>query len=292
MREFDWFIVRLAEGRACAEAPVGFKYYDALHRAVCGGELADFDAGPGPYYPIVLAAHHLWRRGDVCAACALLGKLRGKKPHGDEATAARLLEAAVREGAEGVRRIEAEDGPWSWASLFKDLLTAELDPRERVKALRRIRRALKLVEEASADLTDEIIEGYNIILPPKTPYIYIGHAALKLERHEASGHSAKNLLSRILFRRQTRRLHASVAAPTPRRRVSPNQRVLQVRLKKGGGLGAWVRQVRDCVVYAVFEDDPGVDLLRVFAELSHSFLKAPRLRAVYPLLHVLHLAAV
>ena len=49
MREFDWFIVRLAEGRACAEGPVGFKYYDALHRAVCGSELADFDAGPGPY---------------------------------------------------------------------------------------------------------------------------------------------------------------------------------------------------------------------------------------------------
>jgi hypothetical protein len=206
MREFDWFIVRLAEGRACAEGPVGFKYYDVLHRAVCGGELADFDAGPGPYYPIVLAAHHLWRRGDVCAACALLGKLRGKKPlfrNGDEITAARLLEAAVREGVEGVRRIEAEDGLW-WALLFKDLLTAELSPGERAGALRRIRRALKLVEEAAADLTDEIIEGYNIILPPKTPYIYIGHAALKLKRHEASGHSAKNLLSRILFRRQTR----------------------------------------------------------------------------------------
>jgi len=61
-----------------------------------------------------------------------------------------------------------------------------------------------LVEEAAADLTDEIIESYNIILPPKTPYIYIGYAALKLERHEASGHSAKNLLSRILFRRQIR----------------------------------------------------------------------------------------
>ncbi len=204
MREFDWFIVCLAEGRACAEGPVGFKYYDVLHRAVCGGELADFDAGPGPYYPIVLAAHHLWRRGDVCAACALLGKLRGKKPHGDEITAARLLEAAVKEGAEGVRRIEAEDSPWSWASLFKDLLTAELSPGERAEALRRIRRALKFVEEAAADLTDEIIEGYNIIMPSKTPYIYIGHAALKLERHEASGHSAKNLLSRILLRRQTR----------------------------------------------------------------------------------------
>jgi len=78
----------------------------------------------------VLAAHHLWRRGDVCAACALLGKVRGGRPlfrNGDEATAAKLLEAAVREGAGGVRRIEAEDGPW-WASLFKDLLTAELSP--------------------------------------------------------------------------------------------------------------------------------------------------------------------
>ena len=55
MREFDWFIMRLAEGRACAEGPVGLKYYDVLYRAVCGGELADFDAGPGPYYPIVLS---------------------------------------------------------------------------------------------------------------------------------------------------------------------------------------------------------------------------------------------
>jgi len=100
MREFDWFIVRLAEGRACAEGLVGFRYYDVLHRAVCGGELADFDAGPD--YPIVLAAHHLWRRGGVCAACALLEEVRSKKPlfrDGDEATAARLLEAAVREGA-------------------------------------------------------------------------------------------------------------------------------------------------------------------------------------------------
>jgi hypothetical protein len=26
MREFDWFIVCLAEGRACAEGPVSFKY--------------------------------------------------------------------------------------------------------------------------------------------------------------------------------------------------------------------------------------------------------------------------
>jgi hypothetical protein len=33
-----------------------------------------------------------------------------------------------------------------------------------------MRRALKLVEEATADLTDEIIESYNIILLPKTPY--------------------------------------------------------------------------------------------------------------------------
>jgi hypothetical protein len=63
----------------------------------------------------------------------------------------------VREWSEGVRRIEAEDGLW-WASLFKDLLTAELDPRGRAEALRRIRQALKLVEEEAADLTDEIIE--------------------------------------------------------------------------------------------------------------------------------------
>ena len=206
MREFDWFIVRLAEGRACEEGPVGFKYYDVLHRAVCGGELADFDAGPGPYYPIVLAAHHLWRRGGVCAACALLEEVRGKKPlfrDGDEATAARLLEAAVKEGAEGVRRIEAEDGPWSWASLFKDLLTAELDPRESAGALRRIRWALKLVEEAAADLTDEITEGYNIILPPKTPYIYIGLAAAELERREPPRRPIKNLLTRLRRQKQT-----------------------------------------------------------------------------------------
>jgi hypothetical protein len=31
-------------------------------------------------------------------------------------------------------------------------------------------KVLKLVEEATADLTDEIIESYNIILLPKTPY--------------------------------------------------------------------------------------------------------------------------
>jgi len=206
MREFDWFIVRLAEGRACEEGPVGFKYYDMLRRAVCGGELAGFDAGPGPYYPIVLAAHHLWRRGDVCAACALLEEVRSKKPllrGGDEATAARLLQAAVEEGAEGVRRVEAEDSPWSWASLFKDLLTAELDPRERAGALRRIRQALKLVEEAAADLTDEITEGYNIILPPKTPYIYIGLAAAELERREPPRRPVKNLLTRLRRQKQT-----------------------------------------------------------------------------------------
>jgi len=203
MREFDWFIMRLAEGRACEEGPVGFKYYDVLHRAVCGGELADFDAGSD--YPIVLAAHHLWRRGGVCAACALLEEVRSKKPllrGGDEATAARLLEAAVREGAEGVRRIEAEDSPWSWASLFKDLLTAELNPRERAEALRRIRQALKLVEEAAADLTDEIIEGYNIIQPPKTPYIYIGLAAAELERREPPRQLIKNLLTRLRRQKQ------------------------------------------------------------------------------------------
>jgi hypothetical protein len=202
MREFDWFIMRLAEGRACAEGPVGLKYYDVLYRAVCGGELADFDAGPD--YPIVLAAHHLWRRGNVCAACALLEKARSKKPlfrNGDEITAAKLLEAAVREGAEGVRRIETDDSPWSWASLFKDLLIAELDPRERAEALRRIRQALKLVEEA-ADLTDEIIEGYNIILPPKTPYIYIGLAAAELERREPPRQLIKNLLTRLHRQKQ------------------------------------------------------------------------------------------
>jgi hypothetical protein len=118
----------------------------------------------------VLAAHHLWRRGGVCATCALLGKLRGRKPlfrDGDEITAARLLEAAVREGVEGVRRIETEDGPWSWASLFKDLLTAELSPGERAGALRRIRQPLKLAEEAAPFLQELLHRSFltGIIIP-------------------------------------------------------------------------------------------------------------------------------
>ena len=103
-----------------------------------------------------------------------------------------------------MRRIEAEDSPWSWASLFKDLLTAELDPRESAEALRRIRHALKLVEEAAADLSGDIVEAYNIFQPyiSWTPYIYIGHAAVELERREPSRRSIKNLLTRILLRRQ------------------------------------------------------------------------------------------
>jgi hypothetical protein len=100
----------------------------------------------------------------------LLGKLRGRKPlfrDGDEITAARLLEAAVREGVEGVRRIETEDGPWSWASLFKDLLTAELSPGERAGALRRIRQPLKLAEEAAPFLQELLHRSFltGIIIP-------------------------------------------------------------------------------------------------------------------------------
>jgi len=74
----------------------------------------------------------------------LKNKACGRRPlhyDRDERTAAALLEAAIREGAAGARRVETEDSIWSWASLFKDLLTAELD----AGALQRIRPALKEV---------------------------------------------------------------------------------------------------------------------------------------------------
>ncbi len=56
------------------------------------------------------------------------------------------------------------------STLLEILPPSSLVPAKEPGALRRIRRALKLVEEAAADLTDEIIESYNIILSPKTPY--------------------------------------------------------------------------------------------------------------------------
>ncbi len=128
MKDFDYFIKRLINGRACAEGPKGFKHYDALYRAVCLGEVFDIDADPGPYYPFVLIAHYFWReRGDVCRACVFLEKARGRKPphyDDDEKTAVELLKAAIKEGAEGVRRIKTEDSHWSWASLFN---AAELE---------------------------------------------------------------------------------------------------------------------------------------------------------------------
>jgi len=151
-----------------------------LYRAVCLGE-TDFDLGPGPYYPLVLAAHHLWRRGDICRACALLEKARGTSDV-DERTAVKLLEAAIREGTEGVRRVKTEDSPWSWASLFKDLLIAELDPHKH-EVVRRIRHALELIKEAS-DLPGDAVDAYNIFQPylSRTPYVYLFAAAAELER--------------------------------------------------------------------------------------------------------------
>ncbi len=203
MRYFDYFIRRLIEGRACAEGPKGFKHYDALYHAVCLGEALDIDADPGPYYPFVLVAHYFWRRGDVCRACAFLEKARGKRPlhyDEDEKTAAELIKAAIREGVKGVRRIETEDSIWSWASLFKDLLIAELDPRERAVALRRIKPALEEVFEAT-DVSDYIAEGYNIFQPylSITPYIYIHHVAAELEGQKPPRRGVKDLLRGALW---------------------------------------------------------------------------------------------
>jgi hypothetical protein len=200
MRDFDYFLQRLAEGRACAEGPRGFKHYDALYRAVCLGEAADLDADPGPYNPIVLISHNLWRPGDVCKAFIFLEKARGRRPlhrEKDEEVATALLEAAIMQGAEGVRRIETED-TWSWASLFKDLLIAELDPRERAAAKRRLKNALKEFFDAE-EVDGDIAEGYNIFHPylSKTPYIYIYYAAAELEKQEPPRRGIRGALKDI-----------------------------------------------------------------------------------------------
>jgi len=202
MRDFDYFLEHLVEGRACAEGPRGFKHYDALYRAVCLGEAADLDADPGPYYPFVLIAHYFWRRGDVCKACIFLEKARGKWPlhrEKDEEVAVKLLEAAVKEGAEDVKRIETEDSFWSWASLFRDLLIAELDPRRRAAALRRVKTALKEFFDAE-EVDGYIAEGYNIFHPylSRMPYIYIYYAAAELEKQVPPKRCIRGALRRLV----------------------------------------------------------------------------------------------
>ena len=181
-----------------------------MYRAVCLGKTHQLDADPGPYYPFVLVAHYFWRRGDVCRACVFLEKARGGgRPFHrdeDEDIATRLLEAAIREGIEGVRRVETEDSIWSWASLFKDLLIAELDPRGRADALRRIKPALKEVFEA-ADVPDFIAEGYNIFQPyiSVTPYIYIYYAAAELEKQEPPRRGIRDVLRDAIRRTLSRK---------------------------------------------------------------------------------------
>ena len=202
MKDFDYFLVRFIEGRACADGPRGFEHYDALYRAVCLGEVEGLEADPGPYYPFILLAHYFWRRGDICRACAFLGKARGRRPFHydrDEKTAADLLESAIRQGAEGVRRIETEDSHWSWASLFKDLLVAELDPRERAAKLRRINKALEEVFETE-DVSGDIADAYGIFMPylSMTPYIYIHHAAAELEKLVPPRRGMRDILRRII----------------------------------------------------------------------------------------------
>jgi len=197
-KELDYFVELLAEGTACEEGPRGFRHYDMLHRAVCLGETADIDADPGPYYPFILPAHYFWRRGDICRACIFLEKARGRRPlyyDKDEKTAVALLEAAIREGAEGVRRIKTEDSIWSWASLFKDLLVAELDANARAAALQRLKAALKEFFEFEK-VDGDIAEVYSIFYPyqSETPYIYIYYAATELERREPPRRGIKVLL--------------------------------------------------------------------------------------------------
>jgi hypothetical protein len=204
MKYFDYFIEHLIEGRACVEGPRGFKHYDMLYRAVCLGEVMDIDADPGPYYPFVLIAHYFWRRGDVCRACVFLEKARGRRPFhydDDEKTAVELLKAAIREGPGGVRRIKTEDSHWSWASLFKDLLIAELDASAKASALRRIKPALKEVFEA-ADVPDFVAEAHNIFQPylSITPYIYIYYAVTELEKQEPPRRGARDVLRDIIRR--------------------------------------------------------------------------------------------
>jgi hypothetical protein len=202
MKDFDYFLERLVEGRACAEGPRGFRYYDALYRAVCLGEVADLDADTGPYYPFVLIAHYFWRRGDVCRACIFLEKARGRRPlhrERDEEVATALLEAAIRQGAEGVRRIETEDSIWSWASSFKYLLIAELDPRGRAAALRRLKTALEEFFDAE-EVDGDVAEGYNIFHPylSRMPHIYIYHAVAELEKQEPPKRGIRDALRRLV----------------------------------------------------------------------------------------------
>jgi hypothetical protein len=206
MKYFDYFLERLAEGRACAEGPRGFKHYDAMHRAVCLGDVPSIDADPGPYYPFILIAHYFWRRGDVCKACVFLEKARGRRPFHydeDEKTAVELLKAAIREGAEGVRRVETEDSIWSWASLFKDLLIAELDARERAAALRRVKAALK--EFFKFEKVDgDIAEAYNIFEPyqSEAPYIYIYYAVMELEKQEPPKRGIRSIFQHIFRKKE------------------------------------------------------------------------------------------
>jgi hypothetical protein len=189
MNYFDYFLERLAEGETCEGGLRGLRHYDAMYRAVCLGEVHRLDADPGPYYPFVLVAHHFWRRGDLCRACVFLEKARGGgRPfhrERDEDVAVALLEAAVRHGIEGVKRVETEDDIWSWASLLKDLLVAELDPRGRAAALRRVKAKLKEFFEFEK-VDGDIAERYNIFYPyqSETPYVYIYYAAAELERQE------------------------------------------------------------------------------------------------------------
>jgi len=204
MKYFDYFLEYLIEGSACTEGPRGLKYYDMLYRAVCLGETQGLDADPGPYYPFVLVAHYFWRRGDICKACVFLEKARGRQPFHydkDEKTAAALLEAAIREGTEGVRRIKTEDSIWSWASLFKDFLTAELDAGARAAALQRIRPALKEVFEA-AEASGDIAEAYSVFQPylSITPYIYIYYASMELEKQKSPRRGAGDVLRDIIRR--------------------------------------------------------------------------------------------
>jgi hypothetical protein len=201
MRDFDYFVKRLAKGSACG-GPMGLKHYDALYRVICLGEPADIiDVGPGPCYPFVLIAHYFWRRGDVCRACALLEKARGGHCEKDEETAAELLMTAIREGAEGVRRIKTEDSLWSWASAFKTLLIAELDPRGRPAALRQVKKALEeFFDHAAERAPGDVAEAYNIFEPytSDAPYVYIYYAALELDNKRGGG--IRDALRRIACR--------------------------------------------------------------------------------------------
>ena len=104
-----------------------------------------------------------------------------------------------------MKRIETEDSIWSWASLFKDLLTAELDASARASALQRIRPALKEVFEA-AEVWGDIADVYNVFQPylSITPYIYIYYASMELEKQEpprrGAGDVVRDIIRRIAVR--------------------------------------------------------------------------------------------